>query len=269
MSLSHRNRTLRDLGPRLYPGLVWLAVAFNMFVLAWMAGTSLRGHRDIFASPWGLPYSPMWENFAEAWTNANFGPAALNTFVLVAAASVFIVLLSAPASFVLGRNRGRLSSSLTLLFALGIGIPTQVIIIPLFVLMESLALVNSLFGLFLLYVAVSLPFTVFLLTGFFSSLPDEIEEAAAIDGASMPRSFWSIMLPLARPGLITALILNAITLWNETFLALIFLQSADKQTLPWRSSASWPSSNIRAPTMAACSRVWSSSWRPRCCCTCG
>lgn len=63
-------------------------------------------------------------------------------------------------------------------------------------------------------------------------MPDEIEEAAAIDGASMPRSFWSIMLPLARPGLITALILNAITLWNETFLALIFLQSADKQTLP-------------------------------------
>ncbi|TMR31855.1 carbohydrate ABC transporter permease [Nonomuraea zeae] len=102
----------------------------------------------------------------------------------------------------------------------------------LFVLMERLSPVNSLFGLFLLYVAVSLPFTVFLLTGYFASLPGELEEAAAIDGASRLPTFWTIMLPLARSGLITAFTLNAIGLWNEAFLALVFVQSTDKQTLP-------------------------------------
>ncbi|MEU7004940.1 carbohydrate ABC transporter permease [Nonomuraea sp. NPDC046570] len=211
---------------------VWLAVAFNLFTLAWIVSTSLRPHREIFAIPWGLPFRPMWENFAEAWSSGNFGGAALNTILLVGPSSIVIVALSAPAAYMLSRTKGRAPSALTVLFAMGIGIPTQVVIIPLFVLMQSLSLVNSLAGLFVLYVAVSLPFTVFLLTGFFGSLPDEIEEAAALDGASVLRTFWQIMLPLARSGLITALVLNAIGLWNETFLALVFLQSTDKQTLP-------------------------------------
>ncbi|NUO97171.1 MAG: carbohydrate ABC transporter permease [Nonomuraea sp.] len=211
-------------------------VVVNLAVLAWMLITSLREHREIFADPFAWPGfgrgAFAWGNYAEAWQSADFGGAAVNSLVLVTAAALAVVVVAAPAGYALGRGLGRGAASLTLYFALGIGVPVQVIVIPLFVLMERLSLVNSLFGLFLLYVAVSLPFTVFLLTGYFASLPAELEEAAAIDGASRLRTFWTIMLPLARSGLITALTLNAIGLWNEAFLALVFVQSTDKQTLP-------------------------------------
>jgi multiple sugar transport system permease protein/N-acetylglucosamine transport system permease protein len=217
---------------RLGHGATWLVVAFNLLVLAWMGNTSLRAHRDIFAHPFGLATRPAWGNYREAWASSNFGPAAVNSLLLTATAAVTVVALSAPAAYALSRTAGRLPRRLTLLFALGIGVPVQVIVIPLFVLMQHLQLINSRFGVYLLYVAVSLPFTVFLLTGFFATLPGELEEAAALDGASPVRLFAQIMLPLARSGLITALTLNVIGLWNETFLALVFIQSTDKQTLP-------------------------------------
>lgn len=117
-------------------------------------------------------------------------------------------------------------------FAVGIGLPVQVIIIPLFVLLEKAALVDTLFGLYLALVGAGIPFTVILLAGFMRSLPVELEEAAALDGCSALRSFWQIMLPLARSGIITVLILNAISIWNETFLALVLIQDTEKQVLP-------------------------------------
>ncbi|WHT22252.1 carbohydrate ABC transporter permease [Crossiella sp. CA-258035] len=212
-------------------GLVWLLVAFNIGVLGWMLIAALREHTAIFRQPWGLDSFGEFGNFARAWVDSNFGQAAINTIVVVAAASVVVVLVCAPASYVLSKTRTRLSGATAVFFAMGIGIPVQVIVIPLYVLMQELGLVNNLFGLFVLYVALSVPFTVFLLTGFFGSLPDEIEEAAAIDGAGSVRTFVQIVLPLARNGLLTALMLNVIGLWNETFIALVFIQNTAKNTL--------------------------------------
>ncbi|MDI3418741.1 carbohydrate ABC transporter permease [Streptomyces luteolus] len=224
-------RSDRGRGRRIAHTLVWLLVGFNLFALGWMIVTSVREHRSIFRSPWSLPGRPQLENYLDAWTTGNFGPAAVNTVLLVGAASVTIVLISAPAAYALSRIPGRMSDSLSVLFALGIGVPAQVIIVPLFVIAQEMALVNSLPGLYVLYVALSLPFTVFLLTGFFRSLPGSLEEAAALDGASPFRTFWQIMLPLGRSGLITALALNAVGLWNETFLALVFVTGNENQTL--------------------------------------
>ncbi|MCO1578555.1 carbohydrate ABC transporter permease [Crossiella sp. SN42] len=212
-------------------GLVWLLVAFNIGVLGWMLIAALREHTAIFRQPWGLDSFGEFGNFVRAWVDSNFGQAAINTVVVVAAASIVVVLVCAPASYVLSKTRTRLSGATAVFFAMGIGIPVQVIVIPLYVLMQELGLINNLFGLFVLYVALSVPFTVFLLTGFFGSLPDEIEEAAAIDGAGSVRTFVQIVLPLARNGLLTALMLNVIGLWNETFIALVFIQNTDKNTL--------------------------------------
>ncbi|MBP2478746.1 multiple sugar transport system permease protein/N-acetylglucosamine transport system permease protein [Crossiella equi] len=212
-------------------GLVWLLVAFNVGVLLWMLLAALREHTAIFANPWGLDSFGAVGNFVRAWVDSDFGGAALNTILVVASASVVVTLICAPASYVLSKTRSRLSGGMSVFFAMGIGIPVQVIVIPLFVLMQELGLVDSLFGLFVLYVALSVPFTVFLLTGFFGSLPDEIEEAAAIDGAGSLRTFALIVLPLARNGLLTALMLNVIGLWNETFIAMVFVQTTDKYTL--------------------------------------
>ncbi|GGM47229.1 sugar ABC transporter permease [Longimycelium tulufanense] len=228
-----RDRRRGEHGPlrRLGTVLVWLLAAFNIVVLLWMFLAALRDHTAIFRSPWGLDTFGQFGNFVKAWTDSNFGQAALNTVLLVVGASVVVVLLSAPASYVLAKSRSRMSGAMAVFFAMGIGIPVQVIIIPLFVMMQEVHLVNTLTGLFVLYVALSVPFTVFLLSGFFGSLPEELEEAAAIDGAGAIRTFVQIVLPLARNGLLTALILNLIGLWNETFIALVFIQDSAKQTL--------------------------------------
>jgi N-acetylglucosamine transport system permease protein len=216
--------------------VVWLFTAFNLLVLYWLIGAAFKTPIEIFRNPLALPRQLFvtgrpFRNFIYAWDTAAFGTAFLNTVGLVAICSVVIVVVSAPAAYALSRLGVRGSGPLTGFIAIGMGIPFQTVIIPMFIAMAKVHLTNSLFGLALLYVALSLPFTVYLLTGFFRSLPDELEEAASIDGASPMRTFVSIMLPLARGGLITALILNAIGLWNETLLAIVFLQENANFTL--------------------------------------
>lgn len=225
--ITHRRNPLRGAGSV----LVWLFVCFDIFILVFLVVSSFKTTSTIFGAPWTPPETWHFDNWARAWTSGGFGRAAINTILLVAAGAVSVVVIAAPAAYMLSRVATRGAAFLTVAFVLGLGIPAQVIVIPLFVLMNWLHLVNSLFGLYILYTAVALPFTVFLLTGFFRSLPDELEEAAALDGASPFRSFWQIMMPLARSGLITVLILNAITMWNETLLGLVFLQSDEKFTL--------------------------------------
>jgi raffinose/stachyose/melibiose transport system permease protein len=216
--------------------VVWAFTLFNLLVLYWLVMAAFKTPLEIFREPLQLPATLFergtpFRNFVYAWDTAEFGTAFVNTVGLVAICSVVIVLVSAPAAYALSRLGVKGSGPLTGFIAIGMGIPFQTVIIPMFIAMAKFDLTNNLFGLALLYVALSLPFTVFLLTGFFRSLPDELEEAAAIDGASPTRTFWSIMLPLARGGLITALILNAIGLWNETLLAIVFLQENANFTL--------------------------------------
>lgn len=215
---------------------VWLFTAFNLLLLYWLVAAAFKTPIEIFTKPFALPYTwfsrgEPFRNLAYAWNNAGFGRAFLVTLGLVAVSSVVIVLVSAPAAYALSRLGVRGSNATTNFIAIGMGVPFQTVVIPLFIGMAELRLTNNLFGMFLIYVALSLPFTVFLLTGFFRSLPDELEEAAAIDGASPLRTFATVMLPLARGGMITALILNAIGLWNETLLAIVFLNENANFTL--------------------------------------
>lgn len=216
--------------------VIWLFTAVNLLLLYWLVAASFKTPLEIFRDPFGLPHTWFergrpFRNFLYAWNQAEFGHAFVLTVVLTALASVSIVVISAPAAYALSRLGVRGSGPLTSFIAIGMGVPIQTVIIPLFVGMAQLKLTNSLFGLFLLYVALSLPFTIFLLTGFFRTLPEELEEAAALDGASPLRTFVRITLPLAKGGMITALILNAIGLWNEALLAIVFIQDTSGFTL--------------------------------------
>ncbi|MBA4863330.1 carbohydrate ABC transporter permease [Streptomyces sp. PSKA54] len=211
---------------------VWLFVAFNVLVLLWILASAVKPTREIIASPWSLPDSLQWGNFARAWDAGNFGTSTLNSLVLVGATALATVLVAAPAAYALSRLGARSAGAGTSLFAIGLGIPSHAVFLPLYQAMAPLGLVNSLWGLWLLYTATSMPFAVFFLTGFFRSLPAELEEAAALDGATPFRTFWQIMLPLARSGLITLLLLNVIQHWGETFFALVFIQDQKLQTLP-------------------------------------
>ena len=226
-----RRRTYPDPARLIGRVLVWALVAFNVAVFVFLILSSFKTTPEIFRAPWGVPSSLHLENWQKAWSEGGFARATLNTVVLAVAGSVCTLAVSAPAAYVLSRVRARSAGPLSVFFVLGLGIPSQVTVIPLFEMMSRVDLVNSLFGLFLVYTATHVPFTVFLLTGFMRSLPSEIEEAAALDGASALRSFAQVMLPLARSGLLTVLVLNAISMWNETLLGIVFLQSVDKYTL--------------------------------------
>lgn len=234
--LSRRSRqvSLFGNGPtrRIGTALIWLLVAFNLLLLLWVVIQSFRTTREIFGNPWGLPSSLGLGNFVEAWTSSNFGPATINSVSVTVISSVLTVAVAAPAAYSLSRHENKLTNSLTMYFILGLGVPVQVILLPLFVMLSRLHLTNSLIGLNLVYIGVSMPFTVYLLTAFFRSLPTEVEEAAALDGASAFSTFWRIMLPLAKGGLLTAFVLQVIAHWNETLLALTLLQSTEKFTLP-------------------------------------
>lgn len=217
--------------------IVWLFTAFNCFILYWLLVSSFKRPQEIFKEPFGLPQllfeeGKPFRNYATALQLSGFGQAFLNTVLVVVTACILLIVIGAPAAYALSRLGGRrLSGFLTTFLVIGIGVPFQTIVIPLFVAMSELGIANTLSGLVLVYVALSLPFTIFLLTGFFASLPDELEEAAAVDGLGPARTFLTVMLPLARGGLITCITLNAIGLWNETLLAVVLVQEDSKFTI--------------------------------------
>ena len=161
----------------------------------------------------------------------NLGTYFLNSVEVVISAVIILLVISAPASYILSRVKFRGSKLITTVFIAGIGIPVPLLFIPLFIILARIKLINTLPGLALVYLAVSLPFTVYMLTGFFGSLPQELEDAAIIDGCSDVEVFSKVMLPLASPGLITAAIFNFIFLWNEYQLALVFLSNPNVKTL--------------------------------------
>lgn len=155
----------------------------------------------------------------------------LNSIFVVFVSVAIILIISAPIAYVLTRIKFFGSEFLSQFFTAGMGIPYQVLLIPLFGMISAWHWADSLPGLILVYVSLSIPFTVYLLTGFFASLPVELEEAAALDGASPFQTFTTVMLPLASPGLLTVAIFNFMGLWNEYMLAMIFITSGEKRTL--------------------------------------
>ncbi len=220
------------IGGRIVVLLVWGLAIFSILLLLWILLSSVKTTTELFRSPFGLPQEWRFENYAKAWSASNFGVALKNSLILVLGCAAATAAIAAPAAYALSRFVGPGSQQITLAFAIGVGIPVQLIILPLYAVLNDLFLVNTLEGVWLLYTATSLPFAVFFLTGFFVSLPREMEEAAAIDGAGPVRTFVSIMFPLARSGIVTLLILNIIQHWGETIIALVFLQTTDLETLP-------------------------------------
>ncbi|HUU68898.1 MAG TPA: carbohydrate ABC transporter permease [Planctomycetota bacterium] len=209
-------------------------VVYPMF---WLLGTSLKTDREIFLRPFSLPAlgDLQWGNFASAWTRGHFSAYFLNSVVVTAATICLTLLLASMAAYALSRFSFRGARPLFFYFLAGLMIPLQLAIVPLFFQMKGLHLLNSLAGLLIAYVAFGLPFAIFVMTGFFRSLPSALYESAVLDGAGEFRAFWSIMLPLARPGLITVGIFSFLGTWNEFFIAFMFLSGEGSQgvrTLP-------------------------------------
>jgi ABC-type glycerol-3-phosphate transport system permease component len=208
-----------------------------VYPMVWLLYTSLKTDKDIFLNPFELPsvHHLQWENFLNAWTKGNFGDYFLNSVAMTVATVGLVLLFSSMAAYALSRFRFWGARPLFFYFLAGLMIPLQLGIVPLFFQMKDLHLLNSRWGLLIAYVAYGMPFSIFILTGFFKSLPSALHESALIDGASDFRAFWSIMLPLARPGLITVAIFSFLGTWNEFFMAFMFLSgkgSEHLRTLP-------------------------------------
>jgi len=222
-------RMAADNAIRYTPLILWSA--FIIFVFAWLITTSFKTNRELFSNVWSLPTSLQFKNYVKAWSVVRMGRQFLNSVVIVFTSVGLLLAICAPAAYVLSRFKFRGVELLTNTFIAGMGIPYPLLFIPLFVIMAALHMVDTLQGLIIIYFSLSIPFTVYLLTGFFRSLPVELEEAARIDGCSEFGIFWRVMLPLASPGLITAAIFNFVGLWNEYTLALIFVNSTTKMPL--------------------------------------
>lgn len=217
-------------------GLVYLCLTVYSVVvvypMVWLLSASLKTSRELFERPWALPDSPQWANYVRAWNEAGIGQYFLNSVVVTAVSMFFILLIGSMAAYALARFEFRGRGLIHTVFISGMMFPVFLGIVPLFMLLNRLGMWNSHGGLITVYVAYSLSFTIFILTGFFGTLPRELAEAGMIDGCSQFAVFWKIMLPLARPGLVTAGIFNFFGIWNEYPLALVIIADSKLRTLP-------------------------------------
>jgi len=204
-----------------------------IYPMLWLTTTSLKPDQEIFLKPFALPKADNLEfkNFTTAWIDGHFGKYLFNSLWLTIASVALTVFLAAMAAYALARFSFWGARPAYFFFLGGLMIPIQLAIVPLFFELKGMGLLNSRFGLLLVYLAFGFPFSIFILTGFFKTLPASLHEAARIDGAGEFSAFWHVMLPLARPGLITVAIFLFLGNWNEFLVAFITLSGKDTEKL--------------------------------------
>lgn len=203
-----------------------------IFPMIWLVYTSFKPTSELFASAWSLPSTWKLDNFVEAWNEAQIGAYFWNSVFVTTTTLVVQLFIGSMASYSLAKYRFRGSSLLYYFFLAGLMFPIFLGLVPLFFLVKELGLLDSHLGLVIVYGSFGIPFTIFVLTAFFRTIPNDIMEAGIIDGCGHFTLYWRVMLPLAKPGLITVGIFTFISIWNEYLLALVLLSSSHLRTLP-------------------------------------
>lgn len=208
--------------------------------LLWAVVSSFKTNTEFLSDPWGLPAVARFENFARAWTVANIGQYFVNSVIVVAISVPLTMLFGAMAAYVLSRYTFPGNRAIYFLFVGGMIFPVFLALVPLFFVVRNLGTIpvigeflglNSLISLALVYVAFSMPFTVFFLTAFFRTQPTSIAEAAIVDGCSHFGLFFRVMLPMAKPGLISIGLFNVLGHWNQYVLPVVLMNETDKKVL--------------------------------------
>ncbi|MGH2377295.1 MAG: carbohydrate ABC transporter permease [Candidatus Limnocylindria bacterium] len=212
---------------------VTLYLLFTLFPIYWLVNSSLKPSTELFAFPpryW--PAAPDLANYVDALTKTRLGTLYVNSLLVAGVTCAALIVLIVFAGYAMARLRFRGKSMILLMFLLAQMLPAVVMVVPLFTLLRQAELVNTIAGLVLVYVATWLPFSVLMMRGFFDSIPEELDEAAMVDGCGRVGALLRIVLPAALPGVVATSIFGFINAWNELIYAVVFINSSKLQTLP-------------------------------------
>lgn len=217
--------------PRLLSHVV--LIFFSLLIIypiVWMVISSFKRRDDLFANLWGLPTILAWENYVNAWNTANLGYALMNSFIIAVTTTLLVALLSGIAGYAFCAFRFRLAGAILLLFVITMQAPVP--IVPLYVLLVQLHMTDSYLGLIIPMVANGLPISIFIFWGYFQTIPQEVRDAARVDGCNDWAAFWRVVVPISGPAIASVCILEFIAAWNEYFLPLILVRMPEMRTLP-------------------------------------
>ena len=228
----------------IYVVLITLAVVIIVPV-AWVFLASIKQNSEFYGNPWALPAGFYWQNFVDAWNSASMGSYMINSVIVTALSLALLLVVALPAAYCLSRFRFRGGKLLNTAFMAGLFINVNYIVVPIFLMMRDWdswmkylfklnnIFMNNLVTLAVIYAATALPFTVYLLSGYFATLPHDFEEAAYIDGAGYGATMVRIIFPMAQPSIITIILFNFLSFWNEYIISMTLMSSATGQkTLP-------------------------------------
>ena len=215
----------------IYVFLVLMLVIY-LAPLLWTLMVSFKTNAEIFTSPFAPPEVIQLGNYIVAWTAGHLGTATMNSAIVCIVTLALSMFLGATISFAIGVMRWKGSQAVLAYFMMGMMIPVHCVLIPLFTRFAKMGLSNSLVGLIIPYLTFSLPITIFIMTGFFRSMPFELIESACIDGANIYQIFATVALPLARTGFFVTGLMTFVSNWNELLLAMVFISDDTKKTLP-------------------------------------
>lgn len=244
MNTNKQNRT----GERLYKIFIYVILgllAISILVpVAWVFMASIKENSEFYGNPWALPKGFYWQNFVDAWNAASMGSYMLNSVFVTALALVLLLVVALPAAYCLSRFQFKGRKFLNTAFMAGLFINVNYIVVPIFLMLRdgdvwlkkvfgSGFLLNNLVVLAVVYAATALPFTIYLLSGYFQTLAHDYEEAAYIDGAGYRTTMWKIIFPMAKPSIITVILFNFLSFWNEYIISMTLMSSAKgAKTLP-------------------------------------
>ena len=235
-------------GDKLYKFFIYLVLsllAISIIVpVAWVFLASIKENSEFYGNPWTLPAGFHWQNFVDAWEKASMGSYMLNSVIVTALALAILLVVALPAAYCLSRFHFRCRKFLNLCFMGGLFINVNYIVVPIFLMLRDgdtwmknafggSFLLNNIVVLAIVYAATALPFTIYLLSGYFATLPHDFEEAAYIDGAGYGKTMTSIIFPMAQPSIITIILFNFLSFWNEYIISMTLMNSATGgKTLP-------------------------------------
>ncbi len=241
-----KQKKLTSSGEKLYKTFIYLVLiilAITIIVpVAWVFMASIKADAEFYANPWNMPKGFYFQNFIDAWNTAQMGDFLLNSVIVTALALVLLLVIALPAAYVLSRFKFWGQKIIKTCFMAGLFINVNYIVVPIFLMLRdgdawlknliggSGFLLNNLFVLAVVYAATALPFTIYLLSGYFATLPHDFEEAAYMDGAGHFRTMVQIIFPMAKPSIITVILFNFLSFWNEYIIGLTLCPKVN--TLP-------------------------------------